>query len=761
MNSFTKIFSLILTFFTFASGVFAYDIGLYLNDKQDSHPALSMKFGNNSLITKSKYDLERLTPSDIPVLLITTYKSINETAFANLIRYVQRGGKLILSTPQTSDEEAIFKKLAQFIGVNVEKFNYSQTPTEINWVEKTLDLNTLKAGAKTLQGTLIGNTNHLAVFGDIEKHESAISLNPYGSVISWVWGIAGEKKFNEKSMLILLAELLPKEDKSKYSFLHPLFNYDEDIARLKKARAYVEKYQDNIINYSFNPYPSEENLQLAKINELFANYYYKNNDYRSYKKYYKDALSGTYAAIEGTNNIAPAENRGIWFDRGTIVEIKSRSEMAQYFKKLQSAGINTVYFEAFNAGYTTYPSEIATQSPFNKGKDPLFWATEEAHLRNMKIHAWMWVFAVGNDRHNKLIGKPDRYVGPVLEKNLRWALLGEHGNLRPKNQPEFWIDPSNKEGVDFLLKVADEIAQKYHVDGIQLDYIRYPFQSSDNLMGFNHNSTEEFASMTGEKLFFNNEQTNLLWNSWKEENVTNFVKKVSKQAKTTKPSLKISASIFSKSQQNRFNSIQQDWETWLNESYVDMLTPMSYSSNLKALDTNLFYLKPQIGAGLIYPGIALKHVNELAMMEQIAKIREYGYSGVTFFALAQLDNEKANLLGRGLFSLPAVDPTYEQAQSAQLLLKDYKTTLETIKTTTYNLTTTQKQELNTMISRTNSAISRINASQLNQAIEVIYDLEEKNENFFKAFSTHNELRKQTLTSYLKRAENLLKIAAKK
>ncbi len=761
MKILAKITLLLLAFFTINFEAFAYEIGILLEQKQEPTFVQTLKLGNNKIQALQITDIPLLNANNTPILLITSYKSITSSQYNAIVKYLQNDGKLILITPKSSLEEETFKKLAKLVGVNVEKFKYSQEKSDINWVEKTLEQNTIKAGAKTTIATLNDDTAHLAVFGDIEKHESAISLNAKGSVISWIWGVDGEKRFNEKSLIFLLEELLPQSNRHKNSFLHPLFNYNEDMEKLKNVKLYVENYQDNIINYATDNSIAEQNLKLAEIDEILANFYYQKGEHKDYEKHYKKALKRTYAGIFGTNNLAPAENRGIWFDRGTIVDIRTKSEMSKYFEMLKNSGINTVYFETFNAGFTIYPSKVGTQTPLIRGRDPLAWAVEEAHKRKIKIHAWMWIFAVGNDRHNKLINKPDTYEGPVLEKNKRWALLGANGNFRPKNQPEFWIDPSNKEGVAFLLKLADEVVKNYDVDGIQLDYIRYPFQSADNLMGFNHNSAEEFSVKTGEKMFTDNYQTNLLWNRWKENNVTDFVKKVSKQTKRINPNLKISASIFSKSQTNRLNSIQQNWENWLINDYVDILTPMSYSSNLKALDTNLFYLKPQIGAGLIYPGIALKHVDELAMTKQISKIREYGYSGVTLFAVAQLDEAKADFLKDGIFSQKSVDPTYAKEQSAMLLLKDYKLMLQTIKATTYNLTNKQKNNIEKMLSCTNNAIFNINNAQLNSAIEIIYELEELNEKFFSSFSTYNNLRKETATSYLKRAENLLKIAAKR
>ena len=739
----------------------AYEIGVLEVTKEAVTP-FSEKLAGNRVVPIQTLNLSTINVHDTPVLILYQYFGINSNVYNTLSAYVSDGGKLILITPFSSAEEPTFKRLAQLVGVTVEKFRTLPEKTEINWVEKTLSDNYINLGSKIAQVILSPDTSHLAVFGDIERHESAISLNKKGSVISWVSTLQGNSAFNEKSLTYLLAELFPQKVSSQKSpFLPQIFNDNDGIKSLKKKRKYVENYQDNIINYSKNISIIQQNIALSEINQLWAEYYYRTNDSRAYEKYLKLAEKNILTGVSALNDLAPAENRGIWFDRGTIVDIKSRQEMSKYFDKLQKAGINTVYFETFNAGFTIYPSRIGSQSPLVKGRDPLAWAVTEAHKRGMKIQAWLWIFAVGNDRHNKLIDKPMNYVGPVLEKNQRWALLGPDANFRPKNQPEFWLDPSNNEATTFILNLANEVVSTYNVDGIQLDYIRYPFQRSDNLMGFNHNSMEQYASKTGEKLFVDNYQTNLMWNKWKENNINNFVHKISNNLKHRKPNLKISASVFAKSQTNRLNSIQQNWEYWIKEQDVDSLTPMSYSSNLEALDTNLFYLRPQIGAGLIYPGIALKHVNDTALGEQVSTIREKGYMGVSLFAVAQLDEEKISFMNNFLFSQKATDPTYSLIYSAKLFLNDYQKMLNIIADTNYDLTQNQRKCLNDMLISTNNALYDLNNSQLNLAINIIDELEKQNDSFFKSFSTYNKSRKQTAKSYLKRASNLLKIATKK
>ncbi|MCR4881571.1 MAG: family 10 glycosylhydrolase [bacterium] len=747
-----------------SSSALAYQIGVWDSNESIANPALNIKYQGNKIQRLTKANSYSIHPNTYQVIIFTRYFGVDDNTYNQLDKYIKNGGKIILALPQQPSEDAIYAKLSKLVGVNVNKVFATPDRTEVNWLEKTLSQNALPQGTRIANVSLSSTTSHIAVFGEVERHDSAISMNRGGSVISWCWGKAGSNSFNDKSMQYILDEVMPKDTPSAISSGYSQTfsgNANDDIKKLKETRENIEKFQSVPINFGTDISDAQQNLERSKIDELWALYYLKNNNTKEYENCIKSAKEKARGGVCGLKEISPAENRGIWFDRGTIVNIKSRADMGKYMEKLKTSGINTVYFETFNAGYTIYPSKIGTQNPLTKGRDPLSWAIEEAHARNMKLQAWVWIFAVGNDRHNKIIGKPNDYAGPVLDKNMRWALLGENGNMRPKNQPEFWIDPSNREGVNFLLSLIDEIVDKYNVDGIQLDYIRYPFQSEDNLMGFNHNSTEEFSIKTGEKLLDNSYQTNALWNRWKESNINNFVKTVYSKTKKAKSNSVISAAIFTKTSQNRLSTIQQNWETWAEQGYIDSLTPMSYSMTVDALNSNLSPLKTQIGNCLIYPGVALQHVNEVGIMEQAFKIREEGFPGVSYFALAQLTPDKSQLMQNGFYTQKVQDTNYNQKNSAEDLLNEYKVFMNNILSANSDLSQQQKTDISNMVSSVTEALRLLNVGKIQDSLYKIKQVEIQNAAFFRNYSQTNDLKRQTAISYLKRAENLIKIYNKK
>ncbi|MCK7504629.1 MAG: family 10 glycosylhydrolase [Desulfobacterales bacterium] len=130
-----------------------------------------------------------------------------------------------------------------------------------------------------------------------------------------------------------------------------------------------------------------------------------------------------------------------------------------------------------------------------------------------------------------------------------------------------------------MISLLEEIVSKYNVDGIQLDYIRYPFQKPSYLMGFNPAGRQKFEIESGLKL--DKIDSNLIktWNIWKAKQVSRFVQEASVKLQRIKPDIKISAAVFGGDRESRMTSIQQEWELWTQNGWVDILNPMIYASN--------------------------------------------------------------------------------------------------------------------------------------------------------------------------------------
>ena len=341
-----------------------------------------------------------------------------------------------------------------------------------------------------------------------------------------------------------------------------------------------------------------------------------------------------------------AEIRAVWLDRGTIVAARSEQGLAAVFDRLAAAGINTIFFETLNAGYTIYPSQVAPQqNPLTVGWDPLQSAVKLAHERGMELHAWVWVFATGNKRHNTLIGQPSSYPGPVLSAHPDWANIDNKGRRQHINDGKFYLDPANKEARSYLLKIVNEIASRYQVDGLQLDYIRYPFQ--DDNAGFTYGygvaARQQFQQLTGTDPVKLSPNDGNLWRQWvefKTNQINTFVTEVSQLLRRNYPRTILSVAVFPHPESQRIYKIQQNWEVWARQGIVDLIVPMTYALDTNRLQriTEPLAKEQMLGSALISPSVKLLTLPEVVAIDQIQALRDLPTGGYAIFAVESISS---------------------------------------------------------------------------------------------------------------------------
>ena len=368
------------------------------------------------------------------------------------------------------------------------------------------------------------------------------------------------------------------------------------------------------------------------------------------------------------------EARSIWLDRGTIVSCQNPTGMAELFSRLKKTGINIVYFETNNAGYAMFRSKIAVQNPQTLAWDPLACAVQEAHKRGMELHAWLWIFNVGNTFHYPMIMKEADFPGPVLTSHdFAWALQSLSGSLIPPKQHEFWLDPSSPEARVYIKNLVLEVVKNYNLDGIQLDYIRYPFNGRGGEMGFDFAGRLNFEHETHLSLDRLDDRTRKSWISWKTRQVSSLVQEISTMVRSARPSLRISCAVYAMPHDQRLSQIQQDWESWVANGWIDTLNPMTYVTSGADLQKAAGYVRDSSGGKvMVLPGLFMKDLDTASLVEQLDVSRNLGLLGNTMFAAAQLDEGKSSVLQIGPYrKAPLATPQSDPVRAATIIFDSF------------------------------------------------------------------------------------------
>jgi uncharacterized lipoprotein YddW (UPF0748 family) len=377
-------------------------------------------------------------------------------------------------------------------------------------------------------------------------------------------------------------------------------------------------------------------------------------DYREARQQWLQARRLLWDNYPTEQRLAQAEIRAIWLDRGTIVNLKSERELAQLFDRLAAAGFNTVFFETVNASYPIYPSDVAPeQNPLVRGWDPLEAAVKLAHDRGMELHAWVWIFAAANQRHNEILNQPTDYTGPVLSRHPDWAVTDKRGRLFGQNTRKAFLDPANPEVRRYLLALLEEIASRYDVDGIQFDYIRYPFQDprANQTFGYGQASRQQFEELNGIdpiKVYPGNRQMWQKWTEFRIQQIDSFVATASERLRSQRPDLILSAAVFPLPRQERLQRLQQNWEDWAIRGDIDLMVPMTYALDTDGLRSlaQPILTQPSLSSTLILPGIRLLNLPDIVAIDQIQLLRDLSATGYALFAVENLNGNLRHIFQR-------------------------------------------------------------------------------------------------------------------
>ena len=345
--------------------------------------------------------------------------------------------------------------------------------------------------------------------------------------------------------------------------------------------------------------------------------------------------NGDYNAATTTARASRAEFSKAYFLSHTSVETEGRavwnhSGLGAYpgdwnraAKALAAAGVNTILPNMAWAGVAHYPSEILPQSKtFTQYGDQIAQCVQAAHAHGLEVHVWKITW--------NLEGAPKTFVEKIrAEERTQVSATGEALN---------WLCPSHPKNVLLELNSILEIVTNYDVDGIHLDYIRYPGSHACYCEGCRERFVRTIRKSINEwpaEVLPKTGAYSEPYAEWRVQQITRLVRLIHKRAREVDPEIKISAAVFGW-YPGCITSIGQDWVAWAKSGYIDFVCPMNYTEDsgyFTELLTNQIALMPK--SVPIYPGIGATASNSLltpdAVVEQIYLSRSLGASGWTIF----------------------------------------------------------------------------------------------------------------------------------
>ena len=354
------------------------------------------------------------------------------------------------------------------------------------------------------------------------------------------------------------------------------------------------------------------------------------------------ALALSLAARPGGAAAQPEEMRGLWVVRTALV---SPQAVDRVVDEAAEAGFNALFVQVRGRGDAFYASRLAPRSPLLERQprdfDPFARLLARARARKMEVHAWVNVLLAAH------FGQP-LPKDHVLEKHPEWAMVPKSVATaalvasgprrlrlvmdagRAEGDVEgYYLSPSVPAVASHLESVLRELVRAYPVDGLHLDFVRYPGPDFD----FSRAALEGFRRESGgTDLLGGPGRDPAAWSDYRRRVLTALVTRLSDAARVERPGLVLSAAVAPDEAQAVHHKFQ-DWPAWLASGVVSALCPMTYTADSVIFRQQVETAAERAGGGLpVWAGIGAYRLDVAGVVEKVAVARQSGAKGVVVFS---------------------------------------------------------------------------------------------------------------------------------
>ncbi|MFH0979939.1 MAG: family 10 glycosylhydrolase [Planctomycetota bacterium] len=306
----------------------------------------------------------------------------------------------------------------------------------------------------------------------------------------------------------------------------------------------------------------------------------------------------------------------IWVTR---FDYKTADDVVRIIDQCADAGFNSVLFQVRGNATALYASphepwaeELGGAYP---GFDPLALACRRAHQRHVRLHAWVNVLPAWRGK------QPPEHPEQLYHQHPEWFWYDQHGQRQPLTSFYVSLNPCLPEVRAYLVEVFRDLVSRYDVDGLHMDYIRFPNEPPATPPGSgldyprDPRTLELFAKETGLKP----DEDPPAWDRWRTEQVTRLVADIHDMIRRTKPAAVLSAAVGAV----RANALThfQDAQRWTANGIIDVVYLMNYTDNPELFEQRLEpWLEDPHGVGVV-PGLWFGSTDNRSAAEGLPAVR--------------------------------------------------------------------------------------------------------------------------------------------
>jgi uncharacterized lipoprotein YddW (UPF0748 family) len=359
---------------------------------------------------------------------------------------------------------------------------------------------------------------------------------------------------------------------------------------------------------------------------------------------------------------ASAEMRGLWVVRTALT---SPALVDGVVDDAQRAGFNALFVQVRGRGDAFYRSAIVPRSDLlaaqPEGFDPLGRLIERARARGLQVHAWMNVLLCAGfgrilpSRHVVAL-HPDWIMVPRQAARAAFGARGDDlialvARGSSADAEGLYLSPSAPEVGPHLEAVVRELLRGYAVDGLHLDFIRYPGSEYD----YSRAALDAFAARYGRgfDLLEDPERSPSEWSDYRRDVLTALVDRLSQAARGERPRVMVSAAVTADEAQAVAVKFQS-WPEWISRGSIDAVCPMAYTADSRIFEGQIRGARERAGPTRpVWAGVGAYRLDVDGVIEKVRLARTAGAAGVVIFSHESLRTTDLDRLRQGAFPPPA------------------------------------------------------------------------------------------------------------
>jgi uncharacterized lipoprotein YddW (UPF0748 family) len=355
-----------------------------------------------------------------------------------------------------------------------------------------------------------------------------------------------------------------------------------------------------------------------------------------------------------------SEVRALWVTRSSLT---SPGAIEQMVRSASESGFNTLLVQVRGRGDAFYASALEPRAELLTGQpaafDPLASVIQMAHRSGLRVHAWINVDLISSGAELPASRAHLVYTHPEWLMVPR-GLAFELARIDPRS-PEYigrlarwtrsmstsveglYVSPIHTGAVDHLAEVVTDLISRYALDGIHLDYVRYPsaeFDYSRTALTAFRQAIDKDLTPAERSRFGSRDMAELVgitdvfpvrWTEFRRSRLNTLVMRLRTAVKARRPDSIISAAVYPDPSEAADNRLQ-DWRMWLDNHLIDVICPMAYTPDAAVFAAQIASVRQLAIGRPVWAGIGAYRLSSSQTVENIETARRLGVDGVILFS---------------------------------------------------------------------------------------------------------------------------------